>query len=425
MEQFDLTKKYALAVSGGVDSMTMLHMFSSLSPRPNFSVVTVNHNIREQAQADCDFVENYCKQLNVKCYKAFVDVPKYVKEHKVSEETAARILRYEVLDNTDCDYVCLAHHTGDNAETVLMHILRGSGAKGAAGIRVQSGKYLRPLLDMTREQIEEYALKYNVPYVNDSTNDETKYTRNYIRKNILPQLKQLYPNAEQSIARFAENVAEDCDYLDSLADISQVEFGDDCARVPTTLLRQPKPVAARCLTKIFGRLGVYKDIERTHLDSVIDLASGVGGKQVNLPFGYIAVNDYGFVTIEQAQENQEIEFEVPFNVGKITTPLGMINVSKTATEGALRFDLNKLPKDAVLRSKRQGDVFTKFGGGTKTLKKYLIDKKVPQRQRNGLVLIASGNEVYVICGVEISDKVRVEENSDVCYIAISKYEVDK
>ena len=152
MVELDLTKKYVLAVSGGVDSMTMLHIFSALSPRPNFSVITVNHNIRAQAQADCNFVEEYCQKLQVECRKVFVDVPNYASEHRLSEETAARILRYEVLDEADCDCVCLAHHKGDNAETVLMHIIRGSGSYGAEGIRRQNGKYLRPMLDWSRAE---------------------------------------------------------------------------------------------------------------------------------------------------------------------------------------------------------------------------------------------------------------------------------
>lgn len=396
--------------------MTMLHMFASLSPRPDFVVVTVNHNIREQAQDDCDFVENYCKQLGVECRKIFVDVPRYAKEHKLSEETAARILRFKALDKMSCDYVCLAHHAGDNAETVLMHILRGSGAQGAVGIRRQNGKYLRPLLKMTRDQIAEYADRHNVPFVHDHTNDETKYTRNFIRSNVFPLLKQINPSVEQAINRFAENIAEDCDYLDSLVDLSTVELGSDCARIPIDLLQQPKPVALRTIYGAFEKLGVYKDIERVHIEAILDIANGAGGRRVDLPFGFIAVADYRYVTIELADAKPKTEFEIPFAIGEIVTPAGKVLISKSPLANALRFDLDKIPEDAVFRLRRQGDTFTKFGGGSKPLKKYLIDKKIPQRRRDGLILIASGGEAYVICGVEISDKVKVEENSDVYYI---------
>ena len=241
--ELDLTATYALAVSGGVDSMVMLHKFASTLPRPNFFVVTVNHNIRAEAQADCDFVRDYCKTLNTECRIINIDVPAYSVAHKLSEETAARILRYNAFNDLACDYVCLAHHLNDNAETVLMHILRGSGARGATGIRVQNGKYVRPLLDMTRQQIEQYATEHNVPYVHDKTNDETKYTRNFIRKNILPKLKEVFPAVEQNIVRFAENIAQDNDFLDSLVDTSNVIYGDGYAKIPTSFAKLPKPLS--------------------------------------------------------------------------------------------------------------------------------------------------------------------------------------
>lgn len=420
MMQIDLTKKYALAVSGGADSMTMLHKFSSLCPRPDFFVVTVNHGIRPEGQSDCDFVRDYCLILNVECRIVTVDVPTYAETNKLSEETAARILRYEVLNNLDCDYVCLAHHMGDNAETVLMHILRGAGAQGASGIRQSNGKYLRPLLDMTREEIVLYAEQNSVPYVHDSTNDETKYTRNFIRQNVIPQLKKLNKNAEQNIVRFAENIAADCDYLDSLVDTSNVEFGSNRARIPVTSLTAPKPLAYRLVNRVFNRLGVRKDIEKTHIEALIDLANGVGGRRVNLPFGFVATNDYDFVTLERATEQDVCDFEIPFAVGQTDTPLGLVEVSKTPLLNALKFDLNALPLNAVFRGRLQGDSFTKFGGGSKPLKKYLIDKKIPQRQRQDLLLVASGSEVYVICGVEISDKVRVTDKSETVYIRIAE-----
>lgn len=418
MLQIDLTKKYALAVSGGVDSMTMLHMFAALSPRPNFYVVTVNHNIRAEAQADCDFVTSYCDSLNVECRIVSVDVPAYADQNKLSEETAARILRYKALDELDCDYVCLAHHMGDNAETVLMHILRGSGARGASGIRSLNGKYLRPLLYMTREEIELYAKQNNVPSVFDSTNDETKYTRNFIRKNVLPQLRKLNPNVEQNIVRFAENIAADSDYLDSLVSLANVQFFDGGARIPTADLTVAKPLAYRLINEVFSRLGVYKDIERTHVEALIGLANGVGGKQVNLPFGFTATNDYDFVTVQQAVETTAQEFEIPFAIGEVSTPLGTVAVSKNPLPDSLKFDLNSIPKNAVFRGKRQGDNFTKFGGGSKPLRRYLIDKKVPQRLRSQLLLLAADNEVYVIVGLEISDKVKVDGNPDTYYIAL-------
>lgn len=400
--------------------MVMLHSFASLCPRPDFSVITVNHGIREQAQSDCDFVKSYCDRLNVRCKVVSVNVPQYAKEHKLSEETAARILRYRALDEAECDFVCLAHQVSDNAETVLMHILRGSGARGASGIRRQNGRYLRPILDMTRDEIERYAAEHDVPYVSDATNYDVKYSRNFVRNRVMPLLKTLNPEVEQSLVRFAENVSADSDYLDSLADVSTVEFCETCARVPVALLKQPKPVAFRVVGKVFNALGCYKDIEKKHVNAVLELANGAGGRRICLPFGLAAINDYDCVTITREDVEPPEYFEIPFVIGKTRTPAGLIEVSKDYRANALKFDLSKLPDDAVFRLRREGDVFTKFGGGSKPLKKYLIDKKIPQRHRESLTLVASGKEIFIICGVEISDKIKVDEQSDVYYVSITK-----
>ena len=410
--------KYALAVSGGVDSMVMLHKFATFSPRLKFFVVTVNHGIRAEAADDCQFVADYCKKLGVECRVIKVDVPAYCEEHKVSVETGARILRYQVFDSLEADYVCLAHNADDNAETVLMHILRGSGAKGASGIREINGKYFRPLLQLTRREIEQYATEHGVPYVTDSTNAETKYTRNFIRHKVMPLLEELNPSAKQNILEFAKNIAQDDCYLDKLADISTVQFGQNSARIPIQLLRQPSPIAIRLLIKVFNRLGVFYDIEKVHFGEILRLLGNSGGKSVNLPHGLVATNDYDYITIEKQTEKSTENFHISFAIGKTETPLGVVEVSSEPIENALRFDPSKLPKNCVFRTKRQGDVFTKFGGGTKSLKKYLIDKKIPQRNRDSLLLLASGNEILVVCGVEISDRVKVDDGAQPYYIKV-------
>lgn len=418
MKNLDLTTKYALAVSGGVDSMVMLHKFATLSPRPDIYVVTVNHGIRAEASSDCKFVADYCAKLNVECRVVSVDVPSYCKQHKLSVETGARLLRYQVLDSLDCDYVCLAHNANDNAETVLMHILRGSGAKGATGIRGVNGKYLRPILNMTREQIEQYAKDNNVPFVADSTNSDTKYTRNFIRHRVLPLLTELNAQAQQNILRFASNIAQDDEYLDTLADISTVKFENDVARIPYALLLQPSPIAYRVLNKVFNRLGVFYDIEKSHFDAIVDIASNVGGKRVNLPFNYIAINDYEYVTICLNESYAISTVGIPFKTGRTETPLGVVEISEQYIPDSLRIDVDKIPTTAVFRTREAGDSFTKFGGGTKQLKDYLIDKKIPQRKRDSLLLVADGSEVLVICGVEISDRVKVTDGAKTYYIKL-------
>ncbi len=417
MFDLDMTKTYALAVSGGVDSMVMLHMFVTMNPKPNFFVVTVNHHLRKEASKDCKFVADYCKKFGVECKIFNVDVPTYCKAMKVSEETGARLLRQGVLNSLDVDWVCTAHHADDNAETVLMHLIRGSGANGSEGIRRESGKFLRPMLSYSRADIEAYAKKYNVPHVYDATNGEVKYTRNFLRHKVIPLLCQLNENAQSNITRFAENIAQDNAYLESLADISAVKISAAGAEIPSYLLLQPRPIAYRVLKKVFDRLNVWYDIEKSHFDAIIQLADNFGGKKLSLPFNLIAINDYDKVTILKDEKELLHDFEIPFDVGVTETPVGRIAVVKDKMTDSLQLDIGKIPQGAVFRTRKQGDVFCKFGGGgTKPLNRYLIDKKVPARMRDKLLLIADGNTVFVICGLEVSEQVRTEADSDVYYV---------
>lgn len=411
-------RRYAVAVSGGIDSMVLLHMMAC-DKNLNIFAVTVNHGIRPEAQSDCDFVADYCKRLGVECRVFRVDVPAYAAENKLSTETAARLLRYRVLDELDCDFVCLAHNADDNAETVLMHILRGSGARGATGMQRVNGRYLRPLLDWTRERIERYADEHNVPHVEDSTNADTNYTRNFIRHKVMPLLGQLNPAVRQNILRFAQNIGRDDERLNAQAqeNLQQVLFDDDGAHIPTALLAQDD---YRLAEMVFSRLGVHHDIEQKHYFALFDLARNDGGKSVNLPFGYTAFNDYDFVTICPEHRRKVYRFEIPFAVGATVTPLGVATVTETPLPNALFADVSKIPQGAVFRTRRQGDVFTKFGGGSKPLNRYLIDKKIPERKRNELLLVAKGNEVFAIMGVEICEKLRVEEGTTPYYIKLEQ-----
>ncbi len=416
MLKIDVTKKYALAVSGGADSMAMLHAFAHHLPRPSFFVVTINHNIRPEGASDCQFVENYCKRLGIECYMFDIDVPTHARENKLSVETSARILRYQIFDNLNCDYVCTAHHARDHAETVLMHIIRGSGLVGAQGIKQYNGRYFRPLLNITKEHIEHYLQQNNVPFVVDQTNADDKYMRNYIRNKVLPILRDVCPSVEQNIARFAQNVASDQEFLDGLADVSSVKFAKDQAQIPLELLKQPQPIAYRTLKKVFEALGVHHDIESKHYQAICELANKAGGKQINLPFDYVAINDYTCVTLCKAQQTQVQSWEIPFAVGVTKTPIGKVEITQKRTPNTLHFDIASVPKTAVFRTRRTGDYFIKFGGGKKSLKEYLIDKKIPQRERDNLILIADKSNVLAIVGVEISGKIKAKKGAQVYYI---------
>ena len=416
MQQIDTSKTYVLAVSGGVDSMVMLHMFATTHKSAKFSVVTINHNLRKEALSDCQFVQDFCQTLGVPCQTISVDVVGFCQQNKLSVETGARILRYQVFESLPCDFVCLAHHADDNAESVLMHLLRGSGANGVQGMQRQKGKYLRPMLCFGRQQIVSYAKQHGVPHVEDSTNACNNHARNAIRNQVFPLLQSIYPGAKTNLLRFADSIKQDSDFLDGLADVSAVRFDGNQAQIPIELLVQPRPLAVRVLQKVFATMGYTHDVEKVHLDDVLALAKNNGGKKICLPFGLVAVNDYNSICIFEENGRDVPSFSMPFAVGTTQTPVGLVDVSTSKTQGALTFDLAKIPQTAVFRTPQSGDVFTKFGGGTKPLNKYLIDKKIRQRQRQNLVVVADGNNVLIVCGVEISNQVKTDQTSQTYYI---------
>ena len=410
----DLTKKYALAVSGGPDSMAMLHMFYKHRPKLDYYVVTVNHGLREAGKSDAKFVEDYCKKHKIDCQRFDVDVKAICKAEKLSVETGARQARYQIFSQLDCDYVCLAHNKDDNAESVLMHILRGCGTHGVIGMRYQKGRYVRPLLHYAKQYLEDYCKVNNVPYVVDETNSDLNMMRNYVRHEIVPRLKNINSNAVNNVLRCSENIKEDDDYLNSLADISQVQFDKYSIKIPISLLTQPKPIAYRVIRKALFEAGYVNNVEKFHYDNVIALANGFGGRRLSLPFDLVAVNEYDSITIISNSYFDSIaeQISLPVTIGQTKTSYGTVNVTADEpNQPSLQLDWDKLPSTAVIRTPQQGDVFTKFGGGTKTLVKYLIDKKVPQRQRNKLLLVADGNNVLVVCGIEIADSVKIDKNT--------------
>ncbi len=198
------------AVSGGRDSMCLLHYLWTLGQRENFSVAAVhmNHGQRETAQRDVLFVQNFCRERGIPCVTEQVSVPEKAKEWGVGIEEAGRRLRYETFrraaELTCADRIATAHHAADQAETVLLNLLRGTGPEGLAGIPPVRGEIIRPLLETSRQEIEAYLERHGIDHVEDETNGDRSLTRNRLRLDIMPLLRELYPGAEGSICRTAE-----------------------------------------------------------------------------------------------------------------------------------------------------------------------------------------------------------------------------
>ena len=202
---FETGRIVGVALSGGRDSVALCHALKEAGE--NIVALNVEHGIRgENSLKDSAFVKEFCKERGIKLYSFSVDAPKFASENGYTIEQAARVLRYQVFERAMadgfCDVVALAHHKGDQAETILMRILRGTGTKGLVGMREVNGRYVRPLLSYSREDIDEYIAKNNLPFVEDETNADTSYSRNFLREE-LRRLKERYPDLENSFARLS------------------------------------------------------------------------------------------------------------------------------------------------------------------------------------------------------------------------------
>ena len=417
--------------SGGSDSMALLHFLANNQQKYDIEVVAIHidHGIRENSYVDADFAKEKAKELGVRFYKFRVDAPKIAKEKNISIESAAREARYGVfktlLRKGLVDKIALAHHMQDQAETILMHIFRGSGIAGAKGMEpVRDNVYIRPMLSTTKQEILQYIEDNNLDYVNDETNLDSTYNRNFIRNVVMKNVLTRWPNAVKAVASFGQAVSEDDQYINKNLFADAVIIDGDEAKIPTSYFFFDKPLIIRIIFRALGNIGITKDIERKHIDMILDLAKMENGKRISLPFDAVAIKEYDYVTIVN-KHKEEVVLNEPFKSGEFEVEgFGKVVVKRVKDcpprKNVLYIDFRKVPKTAVWRFRQEGDVFEKFGGGSKKLKSYLIDKKIPLRERKVLPVLADGNEVYVIAGVEISNKVRVTDAPTACMIEVKK-----
>lgn len=417
-----------VGVSGGIDSMCLLHFLNENKQLLDIDVVAIhiNHGIREESDDEARFVLQKCREMGVRVYKFTIDSPKIARERKLSIETAAREGRYgvfEALVKKDIvDKIALAHHQSDQAETILMHIFRGCGVSGARGMEpIRDKIYIRPMLPVSKEEIELYASIHNIDYVEDASNNDISYSRNYIRNVVMKDILKKWPNAIEAINNFATAVSEDDDHIKKNLDTNSLLVDDKIVQMPCSYFSGSSSIYSRIVFKALSLIGVKKDIERKHIEMIKDLALNMeNGKKIKLPFDVTVTKEYYYLTfennyVEKPELNKPLkceEFEAQ-NFGKII--IKRVKTDKMNVENALYFDYRKVPKDAKWRYREEGDIFEKFGGGTKKLKSFLIDRKVPVRIRDYIPVLASGNEVYVVAGIEISNKVKVDSEIPTCF----------
>ena len=398
--------KIGVAVSGGMDSMALLNAYLAINQ--DIAVINIEHGIRgESSLRDSDFVRDFCKKHNIELLQFFVDVPNSLHTGE-SIETGARRIRYEIFDKLIFDgkvqKIALAHHADDNAETILMRVFRGTGIHGLSGIQEREN-YLRPLLKYSRNNIVEYVTKNNIPFVTDETNLTSDYTRNYIRNEIMPLVKTKYPSVIESITRLADNAKEVDEYLSSL--VLPVESTED-GYIIKNLFGVPNIIQKYTIMDIVKKLGHLQDFETRHILSVLELKDKPNNTVINLPFNMLALKVNSDLIIEYA--NNEIFEETVFDINSSYVYGGYrysFCKSNSIKVGST-FALDYLPQGAVIRTRKDGDVFKRVNGKTKLLSDFLNDKKLTKIQKDKLLVIAKENTVFAILGIETADSVKVQ-----------------
>lgn len=406
--------------SGGSDSMALLHYLNALSKELDIEVVAIHidHCIRENSADDAEFVKNYCKKNSIRFYKFKIDVPKLAEKRKKSIETVARDARYDVFNalikKDVIDKIAIAHNSQDQAETILLNLFRGTGLEGASGMDyIRNNVFIRPMLNTSKKNILNYIFLNDIPYHEDQTNKDTTYSRNYIRNTILPLIEARWKGVVDKLINFGKDCLDDNSYINSQICDDAIIYSEKIAKIPNSYFLYPNAIISRIIFNTLKKIGVQKDIERIHIKMIKDLAkNGENGSKIKLPFSVTVHKEYDYITLTN-KIKKILELNKKFKSGSFDVPnFGAVTVKRTKDttrdENELILDYKKVPKDAVWRFKARGDMFTKFGGGTKKLKDYFIDKKIPIRLRDSIPVLASGKNILVIAGVEIADSVRID-----------------
>ncbi len=426
---FSETGSVVVAVSGGCDSVALLHVLHSLQARleVDLHVASLDHGIRGEAgQHDVNFVRSLAQRWKLPYTAQRAEVPKLAREWGIGLEAAARRARYDFLacvarqQGSSC--VAVGHHAQDQAETMLMHIVRGSGARGLGGMRTISPMpfhpaitLFRPLLSLAREQLEAYCAAHNLAYRHDETNEDTTFRRNYLRHEILERLERLNPDMLGAFGRLAESIAVDEDFFAELLEtqlMPAVDKFEGVWRIGKQAFFEMHPaLQRRLLREAFRRLGdEFTGLSHHVTLDLITWAKSArpgtkrdGGASIELYMDY----DDLWILRKGSQMMQSDYRLIPRDTDASITPSApykrhglSISIADSSTSFSHSNDVVlKAECDVRLRTRRPGDRFKPkgMGGQSRKLKNWMIDRKVPRYVRDRIPLVTADGDVIAIC----------------------------
>ncbi len=411
-------KHVLIALSGGSDSTALACLLADARTDLGLTLTAahLDHAIRPDSGDDAAFCRELCEQLDIPLMASRLDVPAEAARSGEGLETAARRLRMQWLEETrsaiGADCIALAHHLEDQAETVLMHLARGTGPEGISGMRRRAGKLYRPLLGFRKRQLSDYLESRGFSWREDSTNAVADTPRNAIRLHVLPALEKTYPQFARAAARYAQSAAVESDYVaqQTLVFLDQRlvtgPFGSFLAlddAVPQALLR-------RAVRDVCG-----SDLPWDKLNAVEALCAQHRGR---LEISGALSAERGRRGIYFLPKRPAPTWEIPLEMDGLTTLPGICSITARPAQpvplrgGPMRqtLDLSAM-RGAVLRTRRSGDRIRPLGSGDKLLSDYFTDRKIDRPLRDCIALAAKGSRVLWVCGIGISEEARITESS--------------
>ncbi len=400
--------KVLVALSGGADSVALMHILHSLSKELDITLygAHLNHGIRgDEALRDENFAIEFSKSLGIECFVKKVDIPKI--SNGASEELVGRNERYKFFDEL-CEkhgisYIATAHNKNDNAETLLMNFMRGATLGGLSGIPYKRDNIIRPLLDISRDEIEEYCRQNNLSFVTDSTNLEEDYTRNKIRLSLIPKIQNEFnPSFISTVTANAHYICDDNDFIEDIAQNEYINNVKDERISIAYITSLHNSIQRRIIYKMICTANDSSyDVSSKYIDAIINLLGAKGsGKSIDIANGVKARIEYDTLIISKDNKSTaEFEYTLPIGEEIYIKEAGVyIKAIHTDTNSG---DCFSISPDTVIkvRNRRSGDVFFPNGmEGSKKIKEYFTDEKIPLSERGRICIVTFNDEIGYILG---------------------------
>ena len=443
IEEFQMIEngdRIVVGVSGGADSVALLLQLAEYRKTKDYTlqVFHLNHMIRDDADSDEEFVRDLCNRLNIPFFSAKENVTELAQTWHMSTEEAGRKIRYEKMRALNVNKIAVGHHEDDLAETVLLNMCRGTGIHGMVGIAPVQDDIIRPLIYLSRKDIEDYLNEIGQEYCTDSTNSSTDYTRNKLRLDVIPQLSNnVNEKTVRHIAAMAGDMYEVEEFIEDEADRKYKEclISEEGGEIKISLskFKALKPLIIReIILKIMEKLTPRrKDISRVHVDMIVGICYADGEKKLDLPYGLEVRKSYEELAFRVetgiVEKTKETIIKVPsitrgegwtlelgknrFLTMRVMSAKGKLDIpNNTYTKW---FDYDKIDWSKLcLRHRQAGDYLViNSKGSRKSLQDYMVDEKIERSKRDSVLLLADGDHILWVIGYRISEYYKISEES--------------